>query len=95
MFPRNVSAGLLSAKTSAEQAAAVAAAAAAAAMEAAAVVPLQDHPNVATAGDPAAGPLGVLQLTLEVRGAVWLISGQGLQMGKVGKGDVLGWIIVM
>lgn len=63
----SVSVGLLSARISAEQAAAEAAAAAAVAKQAAQVVPLQDHPNVATSGSPAAGPLGVLQLTLQVR----------------------------
>jgi hypothetical protein len=66
-FPRSTSNGLLSAKTSAEQAAAAAAAAAAVAQQASRVVPLQDHPNVAVAGHPAGGPLGVLQLTVQVR----------------------------
>lgn len=63
----SASASLLSPKLAAEQAAADAAAAAEAAKQAAQVVPLQDHPNVTTAGSPAAGPLGVLQLTLQVR----------------------------
>jgi len=65
-LPRNISTGVLSAQCSAQQAAAVAAAAAEAAKQAAAVVPLQDHPNLVTAGHPAVGPLGVLQLTLQV-----------------------------
>lgn len=74
-LPRSTSNGLLSAKTSAEQAAAAAAAAAAVAQQASRVVPLQDHPNVAVAGHPAGGPLGVLQLTVQVRFSRYKSSG--------------------
>jgi hypothetical protein len=60
------------------------------------VVPLEDHPNLGTAGGPGSAPLGVLQITLQVRGlGLITVAGKGLCSKTTNKLKMAGVLVLV